>query len=145
MNDVLREQWLADQRGPRVRAWHFSWWTCLNLLVAAGLLCAVAAWGWSLWLSALFSAIFVAGILALPRYAGDGLRGLLSVADAAIVAGLTVTGLLGLVAVAGVVGAAIGAALLATSPWARRERTGRWRAPLDPSGRGGRAPGAAPS
>ena len=121
MNDVLRKQWLADQRGPRVRAWHFSWWTCLNLLVAAGLLCAVAAWGWSLWLSALFSATFVAGILALPRYAGNGLRGLLRVADAAIVAGLTVTGLLGLVAVAGVVGAAIGAALLATSPWARRE------------------------
>ena len=120
MNDVLRAQWLADQRGPRVRAWHFSWWTCFNVLVAAGLLCAVAEWGWSIWVAAVCSATFVAGVLALPRYAGDGLRGLLRVGDAAVVAGLTVTGLAGLVSVAGVVGAALGAALLATSPWARR-------------------------
>ena len=120
MNDVLRAQWLADQRGPRVRAWHFSWWTCLNLLVAAGLLGAVVAWGWSVWLSAVFSATFLASILTLPRYAGDGMRGLVRVADDAVVAGLTAIGLLGLVSVAGVVGALIGAALLATSPWARR-------------------------
>ena len=122
MSRTTRDLWLEDRRGVLDRSLDQTWWGCLRWVVAVGLVCATASWGWPF---PLVAVVVVAGLVVLgrslaahPRPARPG-----QVTDSAVVAGLATVGASGLVASAG--GWALLPLLLltGTSPWARR--TGR--------------------
>jgi hypothetical protein len=144
---TTEELWWEDRRGVLDRQRDVVWWVCLDWVVAAGLVAACLLWGWRSPLVAAATFAGLAALLLLPLRLFPGPLDPVRLLDEAVLTGLGLTGIGGILSLSLPLGLLVLTGLVATAPVVRREVRGmstilRWSRQAAHDSRPHPAPGA---
>jgi hypothetical protein len=95
----------GDDRSPRLTwSYRVAWTVCANTLIAVGLVCALASWGWLGPASAILTVAFFVVVIAMVVLPGTGLGALPKMLWRGLYAGTVLTAATGLTVVFGALG-----------------------------------------